>query len=309
MLSDGLFERVLLAPVREQGFRRLRIVSGYATAGMASWHMEELGEFLSAVTIELIVGMSPRAGIEEVQHRGLQALARKPPNDMQFSCRYVVRGNPVHAKVYIWLEDDRPKLAYAGSANYTVPAFRRSQPQVEVMVPVDPEIAARLHTKILPFTEDCADEDIERKIVLKEAKTANDRPEDITLSLLTRKGDTPEKSGINWGQRPGREKNQAYINIPVRIGESGFFPERYERFAVLTDDGTSFVMVRAQDSGKGLETPHNNSLLGEYLRKRIGVGSGEYVTREHLERYGRTDVTFIKIDNETYLMNFRSGGD
>ena len=45
--------------------------------------------------------------------------------------------------------------------------------------------------------------------------------------------------------------------------------------------------------------------MGEYIRTRIGVRSGEYVTRQHLAEYGRTDITFTKIDEETYILDFR----
>ena len=74
---------------------------------------------------------------------------------------------------------------------------------------------------------------------------------------------------------------------------------------VLTDDGFPFVFVVAQGKkGKALQTTQNNSLLGEYIRTRMGLPSGEFIEREHLEDYGRTDVTFTKIDEETYLMDF-----
>jgi hypothetical protein len=64
------------------------------------------------------------------------------------------------------------------------------------------------------------------------------------------------------------------------------------------------ICVRAQDGGKGLHTTLNNSLLGTYFRYRLGVKEGEFVTKEHLLKYGRTDVTFYKIDNENYLLDF-----
>jgi hypothetical protein len=44
--------------------------------------------------------------------------------------------------------------------------------------------------------------------------------------------------------------------------------------------------------------------LGEYFRHRLGLPSGALVTKEDLIRYGRTDVEFYKIDDETYYMNF-----
>lgn len=56
--------------------------------------------------------------------------------------------------------------------------------------------------------------------------------------------------------------------------------------------------------GAGIETPHNNSLIGEYFRNRLGLPNGAFVKKEDLIRYGRTDVTFYKIDDENYYMDF-----
>ena len=56
-------------------------------------------------------------------------------------------------------------------------------------------------------------------------RTQPNKKESITLSLLVR-GDTPKRSGINWGQRSDRHPNQAYLSLPAFIQRSGFFPER-----------------------------------------------------------------------------------
>jgi NgoFVII restriction endonuclease len=73
---------------------------------------------------------------------------------------------------------------------------------------------------------------------------------------------------------------------------------------VLTDDGKEFICRRGSDNGKGITTTLNNSWLGEYFRYRMGLQNGKYVTKDDLLRYGRTDVDFQKIDDETYLMDF-----
>jgi hypothetical protein len=73
---------------------------------------------------------------------------------------------------------------------------------------------------------------------------------------------------------------------------------------VLTDDGKELICVRAQDNGKGLHTTLNNSLMGEYFRYRLGLPSGSFVRKKDLLKYGRTDVDFYKIDDETYLLDF-----
>ena len=125
-----------------------------------------------------------------------------------------------------------------------------------------------------------------------------------SISLLTSRGDVGEKSGLNWGQRENRDKNQAYIPLRAEIYSSKFFPKRPIQFTVLTDDNKTLICSRAQDNSKAIHSPHNNSLLGEYFRNRLGLASGQFVEKKHLEQYGRTDVMFYKIDDETYFMDF-----
>ena len=64
-------------------------------------------------------------------------------------------------------------------------------------------------------------------------------------------------------------------------------------------------MVSAQQGGKALHTPQNNGYIGKYIRNRLGLASGEYVTLDHLLEYGRTDITFRKENEETYHLDFR----
>ena len=48
-------------------------------------------------------------------------------------------------------------------------------------------------------------------------------------------------------------------------------------------------------------------MLGEYFRNRLDLANGAFITKADLERYGRTDVTFIKVDDEQYFMSFAPG--
>lgn len=128
----------------------------------------------------------------------------------------------------------------------------------------------------------------------------------VTTSLLDRSGKLPKRSGLNWGQRPeqGRNPNQAYIRIPAKVGRMGFFPERGDRFSLKTDDGKTFLCTVNQSKGKAIHSCENNALLGTYFRNRLGVPSGQLVTRQHLDSYGRTDITFRKLGDKSYLMDF-----
>lgn len=317
MLTDDLFSKVLLAPAIEANANRLRIISGYATASLADRHIEELMKCDANVNIELIVGMTRNEGIELTQHRGFRKIANNAPYaGINFSCGYVVGGNPVHAKTYCWLNDDTPLMGFVGSANYTLTGFGKSQH--EAMVSADSDLSNGYFLDVVKNSVNCMADGIEELITFNETHRRRVLPnveetalaqvalKSVTLSLLARGGNVPPRSGINWGQRPeyNRDPDQAYIGIPVQEQNSGFFPDRGERFTVMTDDGESFIMVRRQANGKALHTTQDNALIGRYLRARMGVASGEVVTMQHFDNYGRSDVTLSKINDETYYLDF-----
>jgi hypothetical protein len=123
---------------------------------------------------------------------------------------------------------------------------------------------------------------------------------------LSRTGEVQNTGGLNWGHRDKRNRNEAYIQLPPEVYKSDFFPVKPQHFTVVTDDSKTFICCRAHKgrTGEAIETPHNNSLLGEYFRNRLGLPNGAFVTRSDLEKYGRTDVIFYKFDNENYYMDF-----
>lgn len=311
VLTKGLFQKVLIDPVLERGASRLQIVSGFATASMADRHMECLSKLGSQISVELIIGMAKQSGIEEAQHAAFCKLAKDGAYGHKFGCRYVVRNKPVHAKAYYWLTDSNtPVIAFSGSANYTQKAF--SKTQTENMVRTTCASVQRLYNSVKRDTISCLrGKVVSKHLTLTETRQIidlsrmGDAPNaSVTLSLLTSAGKMHQRAGLNWGQRPDRDKDQAYIPIPSNVRKSGFFPPLGEPFIVMTDDECSFIFVVAQMEGKALHTKGNNALLGKYVRSRMGLRSGERVTLEHLDSYGRTDFKFTKVDEETYLMDF-----
>ena len=128
-----------------------------------------------------------------------------------------------------------------------------------------------------------------------------------TLSLTAKiRGQhrVPSRSGLNWGQRPGRNENQAYIAVPAYVQRSGFFPAPGIEFCLEWDDGQRFIGVRAQYNGKAIQTPRDNAELGRYFRSRLGVESGYPIVMGHLIRYGRTDVEIYKDSENYYYADF-----
>ena len=303
LITTKLFEQVLMSPATD-GANRLRIVSGYASSGMADYHMAELKNRKKPISIELVVGMAlPNV----IQHRAFQNLSTHNPYDVDFLCSYVVDDRKVHAKSFCWLENDKPLCAYVGSANYSRNGFLESGNR-EILAKADPIAVSDFYDDVLKHSRNCVswgNNISDFPAVNVDSASIVPSLETVDISLLEKKtGNTPPTSGINWGQRKGRNKNQAYIALPAEIYNSDFFPPRPVPFTVRTDDNEVFIMVRAQDRGKGIHTTQSNAILGEYLRKRIGVASEEYVTKDDLMKYGRDYVTFTKINEETYLMDY-----
>ena len=101
--ANDFREKILLHPI-SQGADHLRIVSGYATHTMASWHIAEIKDrFGIAVDIDLIVGMCVLDGLSRSVHEGFKEIMRHRQVTAQsrLTCKYVVEGKPVHTKLYL----------------------------------------------------------------------------------------------------------------------------------------------------------------------------------------------------------------
>lgn len=325
MITSDLFKQVLINPATEH-CNKLLIISGYASSAMAFHHLEELNEkFAEKISVNLIIGMSSMDGISLSNHSGFREIMNNSfPG--QFQCSYRMITPPVHSKIYVWLAENEPKLAFIGSANYTQTAFN-DRKQHEAMNTCDAKNAFEYFHAQIKDSIICTHPDSEniiqiyneryfrrraRELTENQGETQLEREENlsllesITISFLANDGTLPKRSGLNWGQRPEemREPNQAYIRLPSTVYHTNFFPAVGVHFTVLTDDNRVLICSRAQQNGKAIHTPHNNSLIGEYFRNRLGVANGAPVTIEDLKNYGRADITFYKIDDETYFMDF-----
>ncbi len=319
LLTDNLFQQVLLKPAQE-GANEIFIVSGYASSAMAFHHAQTLNN--QNIKINLIIGMTSRDGLSRANHQAFKSLMTDSLAG-RFSCSYVVNRPPVHSKVYSWTRRKKPLVSFMGSANYSQQAFVGKN-QGEIITQCNPEHALGYYQSLIDNSIICTHQDAEfvvdiyRQTIKNEAELDQEKEQinpivglqNAKISLLSKQCgyQVAPRSGLNWGQRPeyNRNPNQAYIQLSPEIYKSDFFPLRGIRFSVLTDDGVTLICTRAQKNavGTAIETPHNNSLLGEYFRSRLGLAYGETVTKEHLVAYGRTDVEFYKVDEESYYMNF-----
>lgn len=315
MFTRNLREEILVKPVRQLGATELLIVSGYASASMAYRHLAIPEIRGNGIKVQLIIGMAQSEGISLADHNMFKEIEGTEP----FECHYRIERPSVHSKVYVWMSDGAPVKAFVGSANYTEQGFISNRQENALTDEGSPRSAYDYFLDTLKGTMEISHDDIDQHVRFYthgREYQGGDGDDCVTVSLLASRGqwknEVPPRSGLNWGQRPEhkRNSNQAYIQIGAKLGRTGFFPARPQRFTVITDDGLSFEAVRAQKSpridsgGDAIETPQGNHILGAYFRARLGVQGGALVTRQHLENYGRTDVTFCKLEDETYQMDF-----
>lgn len=305
MLSNDLNRAVFFEPINN-GADHVIIVSAYATPTMATWLMNLAQSLKKKISITLLIGMAGAQGIAQNDHEGFKNLMRDSLSEYitKFECSYIYNNAPVHTKLYVWLREEVPVCAFTGSANFTQTAF--SVRQREVMNACDPLEAYQYYGTLIEDSIYCNHAEVEEVVtIIPPSAVEIAEAESVTLSFLTKRtGDVGRTSSLNWGQRVGRNRNEAYIPLPVAIARTRFFPLEERVFTVLTDDHHQLLLRVEQDRNKAITTPLSNALLGEYFRNRLGMAEGAMVTKADLERYGRTDVTFTKIEDELFYMDF-----
>lgn len=320
MVLKDIAKTVLFEPL-SQDVNELYIVSGYATPTMLSWYIKNLyHKTQTPIRIHLLVGMVPFDGISVSVHEGFIQLVRgeQPQEIAKLECSYIYDAPAVHSNVFVWAKDGSPVLAFSGSANFVQSSFVGRHRQ-EVMNECDPQEAFEYYQSLIGRSIYVHHAEVEEYVVIHPTHAvldlenaliegfdlmAQDGYQTVTLSLITRTGEPGKRSGLNWGQRPGRNPNEAYISLPSKIARSGFFPLEKRHFTAITDDRHQLILRIEQQNDKAITTPARNSDLGEYFRNRLGISNGAFVTRADLDNYGRTDVVFLRLDEETYYMDF-----
>lgn len=309
----NLYQALILDNI-ERGLNRLDVLSGFASGAL----VRQLLFDHENIRINLIIGMAGALGIPAPDHQIYTSIARSNPR--RFQAYYYPEVPGVHAKAYVWFRDDQFAKAFITSANfsqsgmhYLLEASVSSSPR-EVHTIIDQVRRSSVSVLDPRTTQQVRIIPAEYRFAQRIRAAHGTAPtpeaaavERATLSLLPSRGMGMHlKSGLNWGQRGSREPNQAYIPVPVSFYEEHpcFLPPRGRRFTIQTDDGETFVCVVAQDGNKAIETPENNSELGVYFRRRLGIPLGEFVAREAVEHYGRTSVELTKVDEDLFLMDF-----
>lgn len=353
MLLTGGFEKTVLydpAQICGDNCDHLKIVTGYTDCDMITQHLIHLhdeqgkgGQYSKSIKIDILLGMYKGTGITIRKHlKILQTLHSININSsIQTSCRYIFQNSEVHSKVYAWLRNGEAVRGYAGSANYTINAFRVRR---EILADVSGKEASDYYDALLPDSIDCEDPSVPNLMHLTDSTVSDDEispdnsenlsydelikrpPIDVLeVSWLGENGHVGETSGPNWGirKKPGyidlhgnymkynRDRNQAYLPYNKSNQKKGFFPDRIHPddkncplFKAVTKDDGVFYMRMAQDHNKALHTAASNAILGKWIRKRLRVPDGAPVTDDDFKRYGKSKVTFLKYAPDVFVMDF-----
>lgn len=313
MIIDDLYDNALINPAKDN--QSLYIVSGYSSATFTRRHLNDLNAMQNSIDVNLIIGMPSKKS----DHQAYLALEQQ--YNKLLKVHYVNTSPPVHVKAYAWL--GKNPEGFSGSANYSQPGFFKKT-QVNQLLQTDPSVIKSFYDSLLPRTVSISN----YTPVQYSSASAIPQPTGsvgagqiewlipdiaVRISFLARNGEVPAASGLNWGHstasknknKPNqqRNRNEAYLSIKTDATREGFLPDKGFTFTTIADDGFLMDCVVAQEGRKSVQTTDDNAILGEYIRERIGLKSGAFITTSDLVKYGRTDFTLIKLDEETFKLD------
>jgi len=293
----------------------LIVVSGYLGPSPVS-RLEQL-PFNSTV----IYGMYGSEGIKPTLHNSLLSIHNSVDNLNIFYSQL-----PVHSKCYAWRRRGEIIHALIGSANFSTNGL--TTPFREVLAETTYDTFRPLNAyiqHILNNSISCLEVGNER--VIPNAVNL----EFCSMTLIGKDGEVQNAAGLNWGQNPNNHTtlNDAYIAIrtthirnyshlfppkqlnPQHMDSRGRFQRHNDAIEIIWDDGLTmeglFEGSQPVDDviyPKQISSFPVKAQLGEYIRNRIGVPSGQPVRKHHLERYGRTDITVSLLAEGVYKFDF-----
>lgn len=311
--SEFISDKILITPAVE-GQDTLCILAHMATPSMASWLLKTYEELnLFGISVQLTLTFPKESSeliILENDHNGFKELQKRFRNNQNvFSCSYYY-GREEHQKnIYVWLKNQVPDKAFITDCDFTQQSvFHEKNYSV---TEYNPLTAYQFYLKTVNDSIYCDNSEAEDYIVVRKTKKiemhslVSGDSNVVTLPLIIEKtGEPGQRSGLNWGQRAGRNPNEAYIPLSRKVAQSGFFPLNKQHFLVVTDDHHTLQLRVEQQGDKAITTPASNAQLGEYFRNRLGLANGVRVSCADLDLYGRHNVSFYKIDDEQFYMDF-----
>lgn len=309
----------------------LCIISGYVGCDP----IEKLKDLPENVHVTVIYGMYGNDNISAPLHKALLGLQQELPN-----VEILYSTVPVHSKIYFSLSGNSIQSVLIGSANFSVSGLRNNYK--EVLSDVGADIHEKLqvyYDYVRSRSIPCTSAEIKVREIFKARRTTK-FPQPLIAHNICRatffdkNGVVPKMSGINWCCSKGHvAEGDAYIPIKKEYIDAFpkmFPPKKYVNGVVnanyqgnrkrendlvelIWDDGTIMtgllegqIYDKKEDMyyPKQLSSSPQKSILGKYLRQRLGVSLNHVVTKADLIKYGRTHIDISLIAEGIYYMEF-----
>lgn len=291
------------------------------------------------VNSTVIYGMYGAEGIQQSLH---DALIKE--NSLSSKVNILYSTIPVHSKCYIWKNKGEIVSALIGSANFSVNGLTTPYKEIladatsDTFSPLEDYLKLVLNKSIVCEDATAKKNKKKEKLVQIKEQIYDKDICSMPLYITDKFGNktVPESSGINWGLAKLNGShvniNDAYIAIGVDLVEHypELFPQKSEapssdigkkghrhndNIEILWDDGTSMLGLLEgnridKSSGQNILYPKQissfpkKSILGKYLRNRMKIPEGKYISYEDLEKYGRTTVDVSLQGEGVYYFDF-----
>lgn len=333
MLFNQNLDKIIFTKEQLIKCDELVILSGYV--GPNPIHkLQEL-----RINSTVIYGMYGAEGIQQSLH---DALIKE--NNISTKVNILYSTIPVHSKCYIWKNKGEIVSALIGSANFSINGLTTPFKEVladatsDTFAPLEDYLKLVLAKSIICNNAAAKKNKKRYETISKTEKNYNKDICSMPLYITERNGKkiVPERSGINWGLAKFNGShvniNDAYIAIgadlvkhypdlfpqksEVPIMDSGKKGHRHnDSIEILWDDGTSMMGLlegnRTENVNgqkilypKQISSVPKKALLGKYLRKRMDISEGKYISYEDLERYGRTTIDVSLQGEGVYYFDF-----
>jgi hypothetical protein len=327
MLYFQDLENILFSRHQSNQSDQFTVVSGY----VQPIPVRKLNEL--SIPCEVYYGMYGEQRISRNLHNSLVKIVEKSPKIM---LKYSLK--PVHSKCYIWHKKGRIIDALIGSANFT--SMGLNSPFREVLSTFPQNSYSELDNYLKILKTDsllCSSASVSLRSSNEVSNQRNtvqvkDDQGACLLTLLAAGGETHNAGGLNWGQNPNNHTTKSDAYIPIKKAHIQAFPTLFppvkefpknfvkgqgrsqrhnDSIEIIWDDGVIMRgLLEAWQPWDGIKYPKqissfpNKNELGLYLRKRLGLRPDQFVTKQHLEHYGRTNVAVNKIEEGLYYFDF-----
>jgi len=291
------------------------------------------------IKTKVIYGCMRSANLNQQSHKKYKELTNNSNN-----LEVYYKKNYNHSKIYCWIKDKKVIEIIAGSANFSFGGLTNDYQETLFDInKIYYEQTHNYLLGALNDSEICTEyEFIPQPQKAKDLKPIKDKldfvisnfPPSARLSLKASTGRFEERSGLNVGQA---QKTGSHVNIndcyvPIRVSIIDELPELFPNRGLnlnagtgwgndskksksnaefLFDDGEvmpiSFEGTVPRKTGelfKQFRSYGSNKLLGIYLRKRMGIKSGEAFTELDFKNYGRDTIDLTLLSKGQYYADF-----